>query len=303
MRNFYKAIPFLLWPLSSLKTWEQVTRGDAECPALGRIFLNEPPGTVPRNPLRVSVLWASEILLAQWFAHQNSQGEAATWPGLVLPGPQVRLRQPCKLSMCLFRLHFGHSDYTVYVRPPEPNHSKELRKRFLPAPYMNVIRLLLKIKSRVHSPHGFSHNALAHVHSVPPSLQPSKSSICLCHGPFALRCWNIHRIKSQEEEVGMGPSRSLVLQLLHKELPKKKMEEMKVYQGKGKRTEKKRKTQREWLSSRPLLWELTWPEGHESWISFLGRSGKTTGLGLRPTQGTPVSPTTGYVVLARCLVF
>ena len=43
----------------------------------------------------------------------------------------------------------------------------------------------------------------------------------------------------------MGPSRSLVLQLLHKEWPKKKMEEMKVYQGKGERTEKKRKTQRE----------------------------------------------------------
>lgn len=64
---------------------------------------------------------------------------------------------------------------------------KNLKKGFLSAPYMNaILRLLLKIKSYVCSPHSLLHNGLVCVQSLPPSLQPSKSSIYLCPAVFAL---------------------------------------------------------------------------------------------------------------------
>ena len=66
MRNVYKAIPFFFFvcfffhpflivvteQLGSMRAGDQ---GDAERPALGRIFLSDPSGTVPRNSLWISV--------------------------------------------------------------------------------------------------------------------------------------------------------------------------------------------------------------------------------------------------------
>lgn len=182
-----------MWSLRCLETWEQVTKRSKGCPAFGGEFLNDPSGTVARDSFMTSVLGASEILLSQGFAHQDSQGNAAsslgtpaylTW--LHAPCPSLRLRQLCGLCMCLFRLRFWNNDYTIYVWPPDHNHSKEFRKRFLSALHMNVIlRPKLKIQLYVHTPYSLLHNGLAC--ALPPSPSgPDKSAVHLCHVTFAL---------------------------------------------------------------------------------------------------------------------
>lgn len=118
-----------------------------------------------------------------------------------------------------------------------------------------ILRLLLKIKSYVHSPHSLLHNGLPCVQSLPPCLRPNKPSIYLCHVLFALWQWTIHRVKGTRKGWGRGPDTSSVLQPLCQERPKQEMEQRKFTQGRGERTEKRR-TQRKWPSSGPLLWEL-----------------------------------------------
>lgn len=132
-----------------------------------------------------------------------------------------------------------------------------------------ILRLLLKIKSYVHSPHSLLHNGLPCVQSLPPCLRPNKPSIYLCHVLFALWQWTIHRVKGTRKGWGRGPDTSSVLQPLCQERPKQEMEQRKFTQGRGERTEKRR-TQRKWPSSGPLLWELILR------ISFLRRGRQTT---------------------------
>lgn len=123
--------------------------------------------------------------------------------------------------------------------------------------------------------------------ALPSLFQPSKSSICLCHVPSAFWWQDIHRIKSPENEVGMGPRTSLALQPRHTEWPESKME-MTAYQGKAETWEEKYNS------------ESDCPPGHcsGSWhglgvlshgfLSWEG-GGRSPGLGPGPSQGTPAS--------------
>lgn len=150
-------------------------------------------------------------------------GPQPTRLGSALTGPLVRSGQLFELCLCLLGLQVGNNDYTVYVWPPDLNHSKDLRER-LSAPYMNMIlRLLLKIKSYIHRPHSLLHNGLPCVQSLPRCLQPNKPSIYLCHVPFALWQWTIHR-----RGWGRETYTSLVLQPLCQEQPKQEMEQRTV---------------------------------------------------------------------------
>lgn len=73
-----------------------MNKAGSECPALEGIFLNDPSGTTARNPLRISVLLASEMLLARSCADHKSLGDAATLLGT--PAHQARLSACWPLS-------------------------------------------------------------------------------------------------------------------------------------------------------------------------------------------------------------
>lgn len=79
MRNFYKAIPFLLRKLGCLEPWEWVTMGGSKCPS-PRIVLNDLSGTVSRNPLILcpQSLWNPTL---PCFTKQNSHGHTASHAG------------------------------------------------------------------------------------------------------------------------------------------------------------------------------------------------------------------------------
>lgn len=72
-----------------------MNKAGSECPGLGGIFLNDPSGTMTRNPLGISVLFASEMLPA-WSCIHKSRGDAVT--SLGTPAHQAWLSAHWSLS-------------------------------------------------------------------------------------------------------------------------------------------------------------------------------------------------------------
>lgn len=134
-----------------------------------------------------------------------------------------------------------------------------------------------------------------------PSLfQPSKSSICLCHVPSAFWWRDIHRIKSPENEVGMGPRTSLALQPRHTEWPESVKWRWQLPRE-GRNMRGKSITQRVTV---PLATALGADTALGSWVTdFFPGKGRGRSQDWAPGQARELLSlaTGGYVVLASLL--
>lgn len=123
VRNVYKAIPFLLWSLSSFEAFRWAGEQETERPALGKHIFWTSNWDSARNSLWISVFWALKFCFCPVVCSVNSQGDTAislrtsVHSSLALRSlvPKWGSDNCVSCVVCLLRLHAWNSDYTKCI--------------------------------------------------------------------------------------------------------------------------------------------------------------------------------------------